>query len=965
VITITVEELEIIVSAKIEQIKPQMQKVVKEVKKAVQETEGIGAKILSKSDTERIVSEARRAGQEVKKAFDTSGIKINGQSVIRGISNAYSNLKGNTADLGNMVELSNYKNKLNEVATTAQRVKQQVESIPYIKYDQASIQNFIDNYKKGANEVKKVQDNIKKSTTHGNRLASAVQKVKNHLQGSRSGSNALSTGLSRARSMASSVTSHLKVGLGQIVKMAGALLGLRSIYNVLRNSASAWLSSQNASAQQLQANIDYMKYALGSALQPVIETIVNLIYQALKGVQSLIYALTGVNIFANASAKAYASMAKSANSASKATESLNPSDIDEVHNIQDNSDSSGSGAGGSVAPNFDLSGIETADWLQKIIDNIKNGNWYEIGATVGNKINDALNNIPWDVIKNTSGKIGKNLADFLNGGIDTVEWKLVGKTIAEGLNTAIEFAHSFVTTFNFEGFGKSIGQIVTGFFENVEWEKAGETLSAGIRGVFDTVEGITQTLDIKEVIVSVEKFVAGLDIENSSISISESMGGISANIAKGIGDYLGEKIKKIDLSEAFMGMLKSTLAITDPKTLISSWMKEHVFEPFTKSFVQNISNTGDETERTAEQKAEDIRKGIIDVLTRGWVIIVKGAESAVNKVIDFVNKAIEGINSIGDYLGFDTIDPFENVHWADDFEKQMNKINEEASSTEKTIETSLATITNNKGWNNIKTKIQGTFNQASQSKTWGSNTVTNYDSGVNSKQSALKTILDSAKTKIQSALNQSNSSSGWGSSTIAKYNNGMSGQISPLKKVIENAKNIIQNVDKSKSSYAWGYDMMTGLQKGIEARKSPLSKVVSSVASIISSKLHFSRPDEGPLRDYETWMPDMIKGLSNSLLQSAPILDNAVSEVSNSIASNLRATDLGIDVTSNVNKNINTNMSSQLENAVYSAIQKADNLFSWSITNEMKVNSKTIAKEILDDLNNEAKRRGYRPLLEH
>ena len=58
-------------------------------------------------------------------------------------------------------------------------------------------------------------------------------------------------------------------------------------------------------------------------------------------------------------------------------------------------------------------------------------------------------------------------------------------------------------------------------------------------------------------------------------------------------------------------------------------------------------------------------------------------------------------------------------------------------------------------------------------------------------------------------------------------------------------------------------------------------------------------------------------------------------------------------------------MESQLENAVYSAIQKAENLFRLTINNELKLNTKTIAKEIIDDLNDEARRRGYKPILQH
>lgn len=54
----------------------------------------------------------------------------------------------------------------------------------------------------------------------------------------------------------------LKQGLGHVLKYAGALLSLRGIYSTLSSCAQSWLSSQNAGAQQLSANIDYMKYAM-------------------------------------------------------------------------------------------------------------------------------------------------------------------------------------------------------------------------------------------------------------------------------------------------------------------------------------------------------------------------------------------------------------------------------------------------------------------------------------------------------------------------------------------------------------------------------------------------------------------------------------------------------------------------------------------------------------------------------
>lgn len=63
----------------------------------------------------------------------------------------------------------------------------------------------------------------------------------------------------------------------------------------------------------------------------------------------------------------------------------------------------------------------------------------------------------------------------------------------------------------------------------------------------------------------------------------------------------------------------------------------------------------------------------------------------------------------------------------------------------------------------------------------------------------------------------------------------------------------------------WGSHFVDGLKSGIKRRISTLISTVTSIPSKIRKLLHFSRPDEGPLRDYETWMPDMMDGLSKGI----------------------------------------------------------------------------------------------------
>lgn len=73
----------------------------------------------------------------------------------------------------------------------------------------------------------------------------------------------------------------------------------------------------------------------------------------------------------------------------------------------------------------------------------------------------------------------------------------------------------------------------------------------------------------------------------------------------------------------------------------------------------------------------------------------------------------------------------------------------------------------------------------------------------------------------------------------------------------------------------WGSDMIDGFVSGITSGIGKITSAIKDVASAISRNLHFSRPDEGPLRDYETWMPDMIAGLAKGIRDNAYQLENA------------------------------------------------------------------------------------------
>lgn len=78
---------------------------------------------------------------------------------------------------------------------------------------------------------------------------------------------------------------------------------------------------------------------------------------------------------------------------------------------------------------------------------------------------------------------------------------------------------------------------------------------------------------------------------------------------------------------------------------------------------------------------------------------------------------------------------------------------------------------------------------------------------------------------------------------------------------------------------SWGADLVSGLASGITSGGGIIAKAVSWIGGIISNFLHFSRPDEGPLREYEKWMPDMIQGMADGIRDNAYLLQDAAADL--------------------------------------------------------------------------------------
>ena len=143
-------------------------------------------------------------------------------------------------------------------------------------------------------------------------------------------------------------------------KWALGIFAIESAYGFVRQ-AMASVSEYN---EQISSDVEYIRFAMASMLQPVIEGLINLAYKLLTYVNYIAKAWFGVDLFANASANA---MNKSAKSAEKMKKSL--AGFDEMNVLNDNGST---GAMGAVAPSFDLASpedVKIPSWIQWIADN--------------------------------------------------------------------------------------------------------------------------------------------------------------------------------------------------------------------------------------------------------------------------------------------------------------------------------------------------------------------------------------------------------------------------------------------------------------------------------------------------------------------------------------------------------------------------------------------------------------------
>ena len=682
-IKITVEELDIVVQASVEQALTEFKKIVPQLKKTIKQVENNLNDVNTKGMTNKIqqavqqvkqkINEVKNTGidKQLQTQFNKAGAsveKYQGQleqtkEKLRQVYAEMDNIQANTwkaytpegVELGNKAIEPSVNNDLagnkqyQNLSKEAIKLEQQITSI------NSKLNETKQQYSQIAGQIQ--QTSAKQSI-----WSNLINKIKNSFNTLRSSTNSVKKSFGQLPSITAKINTKitqmgkgLKQGLGHILKYAGALFSLRTIYSALSSAANAWLSSQNSGAQQLSANIEYMKYAMGSALAPVIQFVTNLVYQLMKAIQSVAYALTGVNIFANASAKAYSNMASSAKEANKQTKQLSGVHS-EINNVSSSDSGSSSGSGGNIAPSFDLSKLENTS--NSIVEAIKKGDWHQVGVEIGNKLNEAMNKIPWDKIQEGARKIGTGISESLNGFISTIDWTKVGNTFAQGLNIIIYTGQSFVNNFDFSNFGKSIGTSLSAFIGNIDWNAWSNTISSATKGLFNTISGFFETFDWSVIIDGLINFITGYDWNGVSDAIFRALGSACASLVN-LGMVIGEKINEaLDKAKNYFqekieecggnvvaGIFKGIL---DAIAGIGQWINDHIFKPFIEGFKNVFGIHSPST--VMEEQGNFIMQGLLNGIT-----------SLVSKVKEIWENIKNNVNEVFNNIKTSIVNIWNNV----------------------------------------------------------------------------------------------------------------------------------------------------------------------------------------------------------------------------------------------------------------------------------------------------------------
>lgn len=196
-------------------------------------------------------------------------------------------------------------------------------------------------------------------------------------------------------------------------------------------------------------------------------------------------------------------------------------------------------------------------------------NWDLIGSTFAAGINTIVNSLYLLLTGIDWTSLGAAFSEGLNGLIQNVDWEKFGGTIGEYFDAKLHLLYGAVTNFDWVALGQSLAQAITGFTQSIDWSAAGEALSTGIKGAFTLLWAAITEFDWQQLGSDVGTFISNIDwggIINTALTVLLSLpkaifdlisSAISSTDWVGIASGIAEGIKDAVINFDFEGTFAS------------------------------------------------------------------------------------------------------------------------------------------------------------------------------------------------------------------------------------------------------------------------------------------------------------------------------------------------------------------------------------------------------------------------
>lgn len=166
---------------------------------------------------------------------------------------------------------------------------------------------------------------------------------------------------------------------------------------------------------------------------------------------------------------------------------------------------------------------------------------------------------------------------------------------------------------------------------------------------------------------------------------------------------------------------------------------------------------------------------------------------------------------------------------------------------------------------------------------------------VNKSIAELEKLDPKLAAEMREQLNTINKASQFanaGKSNAANYNAGVKDNVGGKSTKATVTANMKDAMDQSSNAYGWAKDMVLSYARGITNNQSTVWDKVRAMAQGMKQYIHFSEPDIGPLSDFHTYAPDMMKEFAAGIASSEWMVIQAAQGMAANLKSTLEGTTL-------------------------------------------------------------------------